>query len=182
VIGGQRYWGSRVPELAGLYIFADYTGGTVWGLRNEGAGQPVERFDLVENAPSLLTFGTAPNGELLTASAAGVIYRLGRVVTGVEDGATSPSHRLLGNHPNPFNPSTTIRYQLATPGRVLIEIVSVTGERVRRIDEGRRPTGTHALVWKGETERHSRAASGVYFYRLVVDGVSVDGRRMVLVE
>jgi hypothetical protein len=38
------------------------------------------------------------------------------------------------------------------------------------------------LVWKGETERHSRAASGVYFYRLVVDGVSVDGRRMVLVE
>jgi glucose/arabinose dehydrogenase len=182
VIGGQRYWGSRVPELAGLYIFADYTGGTVWGLRNEGAGQPVERFDLVENAPSLLTFGTAPNGELLAASAAGVIYRLGRVVTGVGDGATPPSHRLLGNHPNPFNPSTTIRYQLASPGRVLIEIVSVTGERVRRIDEGRRPTGTHALVWKGETERHSRAASGVYFYRLVVDGVSVDGRRMVLVE
>ncbi|HEX5132028.1 MAG TPA: PQQ-dependent sugar dehydrogenase [Candidatus Krumholzibacteria bacterium] len=181
VIGGQRYWGRHTPELAGLYIFADYAGGKVWALRYDGAGT-AERFDLVLNAPTLLTFGTGPNRELYVASVDGYLYRIGRTVTQVGDHGAPAGNRLLGNYPNPFNPATTIRYALSAPGHVVIEVVSVTGERVQRIDDGMRAAGAHDTVWRGETSRGGRAASGVYFYRLVVDGRSFDARRLVLVE
>ena len=181
VIGGHRYWGTRTPELAGLYIFADYASGRVWALRFDGAGPP-ERFDLVTNAPTLLTFGVGPTQELYIASIDGSLYRLARIVTAAGDGAAPPAARLLGNFPNPFNPATTIRYELSAPGRVAIEILSVRGGLIRRIDEGNRSGGAHQTAWRGETDLNVRAASGVYFYRLVVDGSPVDTRRLVLLK
>ena len=179
VIGGYRYWGRRIPELSGYYIFADYTGGEVWGLRFDGAAGP-ERFDLVVNAPNLLTFGLSPTDDLLAASSDGYIYHLERVVTSAL--ASSPAvSRLLGNYPNPFNPSTTIRYHLARAATVAIEIVAVDGSRVARYDLGARPAGDHRVEWNGRAAT-GPAASGVYFGRLVVDGVSVDTIHMVLVQ
>lgn len=180
VIGGQRYWGPRAPELAGLYIFADYAGGKVWALRFDGAGLP-ERFELVSDAPNLLTFGAGPTNELYVASSDGYLYRLSRTVTAVGTPAPPRAGRLVGNFPNPFNPSTTIRYELAAEGRVRIEILSVDGRRVHTMDEGNRVAGAHDAAWRGESGG-GRAASGVYFYRLIVDGTPADTRRMVLLK
>jgi len=88
----------------------------------------------------------------------------------------------LGNFPNPFNPATTIRYELAQPARVSVEIMSVAGERVRILEHGTRGAGTQSVEWRGETDAGGRAASGVYFYRLLVDGVARDSARMVMVQ
>jgi glucose/arabinose dehydrogenase len=180
VIGGYRYWGQRLPELAGLYIFSDYTGGKVWALRFDGAGPP-ERFDLVTNAPILLTFGMGLRNEILMASDDGRIYRLGYLVTSAHPAAPDGT-RLLGCFPNPFNPSTTIRYRLHQPALVRVEIVSVDGARVRQLESGARGAGEHLVPWSGETDRGERAASGVYFARLIVDGFAVGATRMVLVQ
>lgn len=180
VIGGYRYWSHRLPELDGYYIFADYTGGEVWALRFDGAAGP-ERFDLVVGAPFLTTFGLSPTGDVLAGSADGFIYNLERVVTSVEDRAPSASH-LLGNYPNPFNPSTTIAYLLAGASEVTIEIFAVNGSRVERYVLGNRPAGEHQLAWNGRTASGDVAASGVYFCRLVVDGKTVDTMQMVLVQ
>ncbi len=179
VIGGYRYWGRRIPELVGYYVFADYTGGEVWGLRFDGAAGP-ERFDLVVNAPDLLTFGLGPTGDLLAASSDGYIYHLERVVTSAPVGSPAAS-QLLGNYPNPFNPSTTIRYHLASAASVSIEIFGVDGSRVARYDLGSRPAGDHRLEWNGRAAT-GPAASGVYFCRLVVDGAGVNTIHMVLVQ
>jgi glucose/arabinose dehydrogenase len=179
VIGGYRYWGRRVPELSGYYIFADYTGGTVWGLRYDGAAGP-ERFDLVVGAPNLLTFGLGPTGDVLAGSSDGYIYHLTRVVTSAQE--TPPSAtRLLANYPNPFNPSTTIHYHLAREADVTVEIYTVDGARVARYALGSRAAGDHRLQWNGRTAA-GPAASGVYFCRLVVDGRAVDTSQMVLVQ
>jgi glucose/arabinose dehydrogenase len=179
IVGGSRYWGSRLPELAGVFVFADYTSGVVWGLHYDGAGTP-ERFDLAHGAPSMFTVGSGFDEEILMGAVDGQIYRLARNTTAVA-GAALRSH-LAGNFPNPFNPSTTIRFVLEHTATARLDIVSIRGERVRQFELSSAAAGSHDVVWRGETDRGSRVASGVYFCRLIVDGTAVDSSRLVLVQ
>jgi FlgD Ig-like domain len=180
VIGGYRYWGTRLPELSGLYIFGDYTSGVVWGLHYDGAGTP-ERFTIANHSLILQTVGLGFGGEILFGASDGKLYRLGRAPTGV---AHTPSTiaRLLGNFPNPFNPSTTIRYRLDRTADIRMDIVAADGTHVRRLESGVRNAGTHDVPWRGETDAGGHAASGVYFCRLVADHTTIGAIRLVLVQ
>ena len=80
--------------------------------------------------------------------------------------------------PNPSAGSTSIRFTLQTAGDVSLEIVDVSGRRVRTIARGVWPAGTHALAWDGHDEAGRRVASGVYFATLDVAGERT-GRRFV---
>ena len=70
------------------------------------------------------------------------------------------------NHPNPFNPTTVIRYELAQPGHVTLRIYDARGALVKDLYEGHRPAGRYEVGWDGENGRGERVASGVYFYVL----------------
>lgn len=106
----------------------------------------------------------------------------------VEGGETPPNgpsaFRLYQNHPNPFNPQTSIRFDVpAGAGRVpvLLAIYSVRGERVRvLVDEARAP-GTYTATWDGRDANGAAVGSGVYFYSLRA-GTHHDSRRMVLLK
>ncbi len=102
------------------------------------------------------------------------------VQTGTGDG---PGFRtvLRGNVPNPFNPATTIGYELATPGPVRLLIFDAAGHRVRTLVEGTHSRGTHQVVFDGLDDAGRSLASGVYFYRLEAGG-TVQTRKMVLVK
>ena len=181
VISGYVYRGTRLPELTGQYIFGDFSGG-LWTIYDDGVNPPIVS-DLVVSTPNILAIGVGnpPKSDVYFSLIDGTIRRLARVLpTGVDTPVASD--RLLGNFPNPFNPSTTIRYRLESAGQVQIDIVSVDGARVRRLEGGRREAGDHALEWHGETDGGTRSASGVYFYRLIVDGRVADSARMVLVQ
>ena len=95
------------------------------------------------------------------------------------DGAPVLANRLRGNFPNPFNPSTNIRFSLAQPGPASLKIYDVRGRMIRTLIDGPMTAGDHDLRWDGRTEDGSRAASGVYFMRLVTSGFS-DHRKLVL--
>ena len=71
---------------------------------------------------------------------------------------------LHGSYPNPFNPTTTIRYSLARRTKVTIAVYDIAGRLVRRllVDE-MTDAGDHKVVWDGKNEAGSRVASGVYF-------------------
>ena len=69
------------------------------------------------------------------------------------------------NYPNPFNPSTTIKYSMPTAGHLKLRIYDVRGQLVKTLVDGVRPAGAgQTVVWDGTDERGSTAASGVYFY------------------
>lgn len=85
------------------------------------------------------------------------------------------------NHPNPFNPTTTIRFDLPKAGQVRLEVFNVAGQRVRTLVDGYMVAGSHAVVWDGRGDDGRLAASGVYLYRLVGDGFST-ARRMILMK
>jgi hypothetical protein len=106
----------------------------------------------------------------------------------VEDGGAAPAgpsaYRLYQNHPNPFNPQTSIRFDVpAEAGRVpvTLAIYSVRGERVRTlVDEDRAP-GAYHVVWDGRDQNGVTVGSGVYFYSLRA-GTFQSSRRMVLLK
>ena len=68
--------------------------------------------------------------------------------------------------PNPFNPSTTISFELPASGPVELAVYDVKGRRVRILVSARREAGSHEVAWDGRDERGRRLPSGIYFCRL----------------
>jgi choice-of-anchor B domain-containing protein len=89
--------------------------------------------------------------------------------------------RLLGNYPNPFNPSTTIAYHIDRATDVSLVVYDAVGGLVRVLARGRVESGRHEVRWDGADAKGRRAASGVYFARLEAAGV-VDTGRLVLLK
>jgi hypothetical protein len=104
-------------------------------------------------------------------------------VSSVRKVTTGPSAlRLHPNRPNPFSPSTSIRYDLPKSAAVHIAVFDVRGRVVRvLVDSERREAGSYTVTWDGQTDGGQRAASGIYFCRLDA-GYSAETRRMVLLE
>ncbi len=87
---------------------------------------------------------------------------------------------LYQNVPNPFNPSTAIRYYLPAAGRITLSVYDVAGRHVRRLVDRTQPAGMHEVTWDG-TDANGRCASGVYFYRLET-GKQAISKKMVLLR
>jgi hypothetical protein len=75
------------------------------------------------------------------------------------------ANRLAGIFPNPFNPSTTVRFELASESRVQLDIYDLAGKRVRQLMDESKPAGRHQRVWDGRDDRGAGVASGVYMVR-----------------
>ncbi len=88
---------------------------------------------------------------------------------------------LLQNFPNPFNPSTSIRFQLASEGSVRLAIYNLKGQLVRVLSDGHRSRGSHTVTWDGLDASGDPVSSGVYLYRLQAGG-KVQSRRMLLLK
>jgi hypothetical protein len=106
------------------------------------------------------------------------------VMTGVETaiGAPLPTAYALGqNYPNPFNSQTVIRYDLPEPGEIRLDILSLSGQVIRRLVQIRQPAGRYQVVWDGCDGAGHPVSSGVYFYRLQA-GYFMDTKKMLLIR
>ena len=93
--------------------------------------------------------------------------RAGFVPTAVALAQTLPeAHFLYPNYPNPFNPTTVIRYDLPTPGLVDLAIYNAVGQHVRTLVRQDQQAGTHGIVWDGRDQQGRAAASGLYLCRM----------------
>ena len=96
-------------------------------------------------------------------------------------GPTPTMTELRANHPNPFNPQTTIEYTLALPGRVQIRVFDAAGHHVRTLVDRVEAMGNHQVEFDGRNDRGQPLASGVYLYRLDANG-TMQTRKMVLLK
>jgi hypothetical protein len=85
------------------------------------------------------------------------------------------------NQPNPFNPTTVLRFDLVQPAHVRLVIYDAAGHVVARLVDGARPEGFHTVTWNGRDQTGHEVGSGVYVARLEADQF-VATRKMILVR
>ena len=83
-------------------------------------------------------------------------------------------------YPNPFNPSTNIRFVLAEPSEVTMKVYSILGQEVATLVNGARAAGLHSVVWDGRNSNGAQMGSGVYICRMT--GAKESGEPIVSVK
>ncbi|UCF06985.1 MAG: T9SS type A sorting domain-containing protein [bacterium] len=101
-------------------------------------------------------------------------------ITG-DDGDAPPAYSLKQNFPNPFNPSTSIRFTMRERGHVTLRIYNVAGQLVRTLVDEVRKAGTYAEPWDGRNDLGKNVTSGIYFYKMETKNFS-RSRKMVLLK
>jgi hypothetical protein len=170
---------SAAPDVAKYAIYADPTSGFVPGTAN------------------FVTFVTAPmSSYVLGLVPTTMYYKINAVDDDAyaggysnEASASGPTGadpvvyrtRLFQNTPNPFNPETEIRFELASPSDVSITVFDAGGRLVRTLASGNQPAGSHTVRWNGHNDGGEPVSSGVYFYRMRTTGFD-QTRKMVLLK
>ena len=140
-------------------------------------GQPHYVFNFTYQTSSpLYTAGTG-------GSRLGSYLDWGVIFTDVEevDLTNIPNeYMLFENYPNPFNPSTTIRYSIPKSSFVQISVYNSIGEKIYSLLNSDQAAGTYEVVWNGKSENGIQVASGVYFYELKTSEVNKVQKMMLL--
>ncbi|RKZ19790.1 hypothetical protein DRQ50_01380, partial [bacterium] len=111
-----------------------------------------------------------------------ILARFGIVGDPIEVSAAAPAVVMsITNYPNPFNPTTTIKYVAPRNGEMSLKVYNVRGELVRTLINGTVAQGEDSIDWNGKDDRGSRVASGVYFYEVRM-GNDVMVNKMALVK
>jgi hypothetical protein len=96
---------------------------------------------------------------------------IGEITLNVRDLAQLPTeYKLEQNFPNPFNPTTTISYQLPNVNTVTISIYNMLGQEVRTLIHEQQIAGYYSMVWNGTDNANRKVSSGVYIYRIEATG------------
>jgi hypothetical protein len=168
----ERSFSQHVPA-DGRFIFRYDDGPT------QGSSEPVT---LIFSAPGYLpdtlnTSITYGNTRHLVGLTDGIWLK--PIATGAGD---SPALTVLrANHPNPFNPTTTIEYTLGMADRVQIHVYDAAGHLVRTLVDRLEGKGEHHVNFDGRDDHGQPLSSGVYLYRLDASGVT-QTRKMVLLK
>ena len=97
-----------------------------------------------------------------------------------ELGATTPAEtKVLGNYPNPFNPSTTISYTMGQAGWVTLKVFNTLGQEIATLVDGYQTAGQQTALWNGLNQNGQTVSSGLYFYRLSTTGAVHSGRMLL---
>ncbi|MDP8203303.1 MAG: T9SS type A sorting domain-containing protein, partial [Candidatus Tenebribacter mawsonii] len=88
----------------------------------------------------------------------------------------------LYNYPNPFNPETKIVLDLPEPGRVRLEIYNIKGQKVITLLDCYMDSGRSETLWNSKDDNGKRVSSGVYFYKLDVNGKTERTKKMLLLK
>jgi hypothetical protein len=121
-----------------------------------------------------------PNGQPIQLN---VIDKLNVIVSvqSKPNAALPETFVLYANTPNPFNPATTIKYDLAQPREVILEIFDMLGHRVRTLVSEHQQAGRYEVSWDGRDEQGRAVSSGVFIYQLRA-GSFMQTRKMVLLQ
>ena len=102
-------------------------------------------------------------------------FYTGSVTSAVLPNEKPESYSLEASYPNPFNPSTVIRYSLPVNSHVILKVYNLLGQDVGTVTDGEQEAGTHSVTFDGVG-----LPSGIYFYRM--HATSISGQRISYVE
>ena len=141
-------------------LVADLQGGTIEGLNRSFITIPVE-FKGNQYQVASVTME-----DIKLAGADGSLVNVVARTTTSDVKVIPGEFALQQNFPNPFNPSTEIRYDLPEEGFVNLSIYNMMGQKVRTLRSETMQPGYHSMVWDGKNDVGSQVATGMYFYSI----------------
>jgi len=100
--------------------------------------------------------------------------------TGINNDVASNRAILHQNIPNPFNPETSIKFNLVESGHASLEIYNIKGQRVKTLVNNHLSSGEYNFVWNGKDENGNQVASGLYLYTLKTQDISIQKKAILL--
>lgn len=177
ITGGFVYRGSKVPELYGKYVYADFVSSHIWALEFKD-GKAVNS-KLFTNAHPVSTFGVDESNELYFANYnSGKIYRFKSSGTKTGKASLPNNFELRQNYPNPFNPNTTISYQIPDGGFVTIKLYEILGREIATLVSEYKMPGFYEFLFSADNYQLS---SGFYFCQLRTDKY-LDTKKLVVMK
>ncbi|MDP8201409.1 MAG: DUF1566 domain-containing protein [Candidatus Tenebribacter burtonii] len=158
------------PPMSGNYTLIDV----------HGAG--AQRSDPKDGDPANFPYGNGPQGDVVRIFNYVRLVRDFDPVVGVNDdemGNLTPVQIKLSNYPNPFNPTTTINFEISGDAKENIEIIiyNIKGEKVKRFSE---LTNQGSIVLNGNDEKNKPVSSGMYLYSISANGNSYFSKMLLL--
>jgi len=87
---------------------------------------------------------------------------------------------LFGNYPNPFNPSTSIKFATEKFSDVKLTVYSILGEEIKTVYSGNLASGTYSITWDGKDRAEYNVPSGMYLYKVTSDNRILSGKMLLL--
>jgi len=109
-------------------------------------------------------------------------YEYGADPVGVFDDPIPIVDYQLYNYPNPFNPETNIVFNLPEDVKVQLDIYNIKGQKVNTLINSNLDQGNHSVIWNGEDENNQPVSSGVYLYKLNVNGKTIANKKCILLK
>jgi len=88
----------------------------------------------------------------------------------------------LSNYPNPFNPSTTIEFSIKNDSNINLSIFNIKGQKIKTLVRTEFERGSHSFIWNGVDELGESVSSGVYLYKLSVNGKTKAVKKFLLLK
>jgi photosystem II stability/assembly factor-like uncharacterized protein len=162
--------------VSGTNLFAGTYGGGIYLSTNNGSNWAEVNTGLTYKGIQALMI----SGSYIYAGAdlSGVWRRpLSEMITGVERSSELPAEfKLSQNYPNPWNPSTIIKYTIPKTSRVILKLYDITGKVIKTLVNEEKTAGNYELTIKA-----GNLPSGVYFYRIQA-GSFVQTKKMILIK
>ncbi len=105
-----------------------------------------------------------------------------RFVQNTDSSPLAAGNRLAPAYPNPFNPSTTLRFESEAQGTLRLVVVDAAGRALRELAAGTFPAGHHSVEWDGRDDAGERLPSGLYLARLIGDQGLVGSQKLMLLK
>jgi hypothetical protein len=109
-------------------------------------------------------------------------YEFQDTVSVQEDIITPITQTKISNYPNPFNPSTTIKLDLAESGKIELKIYNIKGQKVKTLMDAYSFKDHFEIIWKGVDDNKKKVSSGQYFIKLKVNGEEKAVSKCVLLK
>jgi hypothetical protein len=188
----STYWTLNTTtgsSIAGWRLYraeGDFKGDSVWTKIYDGPADVLGYCDKAVTAGFsyyyyLTTYDAAGNESGMHCRTSVPAIPLAGDGVGILDADRVLRFALDQNAPNPFNPTTTIRFSVAAAGPTRLDIYSTNGQIIRTLVNGTVTAGTNSVQWDGKDTMGRPVASGTYLYRLT-NGQNTSVRRMVLVR
>ncbi len=136
-----------------------YTNEGEWPSEPDGNGNTLELISPeLDNSLAASWQASAGIGSPGTVNSSGI--------TAIDDNSVQQINLTMANYPNPFNPQTTISFNIKEAGKVTLDIYNLKGQLVKTLVNENMGSGEHTVVWNGENSQGKTVSSGIYFSRL----------------